>query len=55
LAAVLPAPRRYDAGRPGDYVQRRERWLERQVQHLGGASYLARKPEAAPKPARKRR
>ena len=41
LAAVLPAPRRYNAGKPGPYVQRRARWIERQVQHLGGASYLA--------------
>ena len=46
LAAVLPAPRRYDAGRPGPYVQRRARWIERQVGHLGGAAYLARKPVA---------
>jgi len=41
LAAVLPSPRRYDAGRPGPYVQRRARWIERQVQHLGGPGYLA--------------
>jgi len=47
LAAVLPAPRRYDAGRPGPYVQRRARWIERQVGHLGGSSYLTRKPVAA--------
>jgi monofunctional biosynthetic peptidoglycan transglycosylase len=41
LAAVLPSPRRYDAGNPGPYVQRRARWIERQVRHLGGSSYLA--------------
>ena len=41
LAAVLPNPKRYDAGRPGPYVQRRARWIERQVRHLGGAAYLA--------------
>ena len=41
LAAVLPSPRRYDARRPGPYVQRRARWIERQVRRLGGASYLA--------------
>ena len=40
LAAVLPSPRRYDAGRPGPYVQRRARWIEAQVRHLGGAAYL---------------
>ena len=41
LAAVLPSPKRYDARRPGPYVLRRARWIERQVRHLGGASYLA--------------
>jgi monofunctional biosynthetic peptidoglycan transglycosylase len=41
LAAVLPSPRRYDAGRPGPYVQRRAQWIERQVRRLGGPGYLA--------------
>jgi monofunctional biosynthetic peptidoglycan transglycosylase len=41
LAAVLPNPRKYDAGRPGPFVQRRAHWIERQVQHLGGPAYLA--------------
>jgi len=41
LAAVLPSPRRYDAARPGPYVQRRARWIEKQVRHLGGPAYLA--------------
>lgn len=41
LAAVLPAPRRYSVARPGPYVQRRARWIERQVRHLGGPGYLA--------------
>jgi len=40
LAAVLPSPRRYSASKPGPYVQRRARWIQRQVGHLGGASYL---------------
>lgn len=40
LAAVLPSPKRYDAARPGPYVQRRARWIERQVRQLGGAAYL---------------
>ena len=41
LAAVLPSPRRYDARKPGPYVQRRARWIETQVRHLGGPAYLA--------------
>lgn len=44
LAAVLPAPRRYDAARPGPYVQRRARWIERQVRQLGGPAYLEAQP-----------
>lgn len=41
LAAVLPNPKRYSANNPGPFVQRRARWIERQVRHLGGAAYLA--------------
>jgi len=41
LAAVLPSPRKYNAGKPGPYVQRRANWIERQVRHLGGPAYLA--------------
>lgn len=40
LAAVLPSPRRYSASRPGPYVQRRTRWIERNVRQLGGTAYL---------------
>ena len=40
LAAVLPAPRRYNAANPGPYVQRRARWIQRQVGQLGGKAYL---------------
>lgn len=40
LAAVLPAPRRYSAGNPGPYVQRRAHWIQRQVGQLGGKAYL---------------
>jgi monofunctional biosynthetic peptidoglycan transglycosylase len=40
LAAVLPSPRRYSAARPGPYVQRRARWIERNVRQLGGTAYL---------------
>ena len=42
LAAVLPSPRRYSVAKPGPYVQRRARWIERQVRHLGGPGYLTR-------------
>jgi len=40
LAAVLPNPKRYSAARPGPYVQRRTRAIERQMRHIGGTSYL---------------
>jgi monofunctional biosynthetic peptidoglycan transglycosylase len=40
LAAVLPSPRRYSAHRPGPYVQRRARWIERNMRNLGGARWL---------------
>lgn len=40
LAAVLPSPRRYSAARPGPYVQRRTRWIERNARQIGGAGYL---------------
>jgi monofunctional biosynthetic peptidoglycan transglycosylase len=41
LAAVLPSPRRFNAARPSAYVQRRQRWIEQQMQQLGGTSYIA--------------
>jgi monofunctional biosynthetic peptidoglycan transglycosylase len=41
MAAVLPNPKKYSVSNPGPFVQRRARWIERQVQHLGGADYLA--------------
>jgi monofunctional biosynthetic peptidoglycan transglycosylase len=44
LAAVLPSPRRYSARNPSGYVQRRANWIQRQVGHLGGASYLESAP-----------
>lgn len=40
LAAVLPSPRRYSVARPGPYVQRRARAIERQMRYIGGAGYL---------------
>ncbi len=40
LAAVLPSPKRYSAARPGPYVQRRTRAIERQMRYVGGVGYL---------------
>lgn len=40
LAAVLPNPKRYSVPRPGPYVQRRTRAIERQMRYIGGASLL---------------
>lgn len=40
LAAVLPAPKRYSVARPGPYVARRARAIERQMRQIGGRSYL---------------
>lgn len=35
LAAVLPAPDKYDAAHPGSYVAGRRAWILRQMHHLG--------------------
>src|SRR5690625_3490762 len=35
LAAVLPAPDRYDAANPGSYVAKRKAWILRQMRNLG--------------------
>ena len=40
LAAVLPSPKRYDAARPGPYVQRRANSIQRQMRQIGGPGYL---------------
>lgn len=40
LAAVLPSPKRYSATRPGPYVKRRARAIERQMRLIGGRDYL---------------
>ena len=42
LAAVLPAPKRYSVARPGPYVVRRARAIERQMRMIGGRGYLER-------------
>lgn len=40
LAAVLPSPKRYSAARPGPYVQRRTRAIERNMRQIGGTAYV---------------
>jgi monofunctional biosynthetic peptidoglycan transglycosylase len=40
LAAVLPNPRKYSVAKPGPYVQRRSRAIERHMRNLGGPAYL---------------
>lgn len=40
LAAVLPSPKRYNAARPGVYVQRRAQGITRQMRAIGGTGYL---------------
>lgn len=42
LAAVLPNPREWSAGRPGSYVSRRAGWIRQQMWQLGGSHYLQR-------------
>ena len=42
LAAILPNPRARDAARPDPQVERRSQWIRRQMQNLGGPSYLER-------------
>lgn len=41
LAAVLPAPTRYRVDTPSRYVKKRQAWIQRQMNALGGTSYLA--------------
>ena len=58
LAAVLPNPKKYSAKNPSAYVQRRARWIQRQMRQLGGPGYLAEDSEAEvskPKARRKKR
>jgi monofunctional biosynthetic peptidoglycan transglycosylase len=40
LAAVLPNPVRYRVDRPSNYVLKRQRWILRQMSHLGGRGYV---------------
>jgi monofunctional biosynthetic peptidoglycan transglycosylase len=41
LAAVLPAPTRYKADAPSNYVRRRQAWIQRQIASLGGSAYIS--------------
>lgn len=41
LAAALPSPRRSRPDRPTPWLSERARWIETQIDQLGGASYLA--------------
>jgi monofunctional biosynthetic peptidoglycan transglycosylase len=41
LAAVLPSPKRFRVDRPSGYVLRRQAWILRQMNGLGGVAYLA--------------
>ncbi len=40
LAAVLPAPNRFRADAPSNYVRRRQAWIQRQMASLGGTAYV---------------
>ena len=40
LAAVLPNPRRLKVRNPSPYVIERGRWIEKQMEQLGGVGYL---------------
>lgn len=40
LAAVLPAPGRYRVSAPSEHVRSRQRWIQRQMNQLGGPTYL---------------
>lgn len=42
LAATLPNPRSWSAGRPSAYIDRRAFWIRQQMRQLGGGDYLQR-------------
>lgn len=42
LAATLPNPRRWSAGRPSGYIDGRAFWIRQQMRQLGGEDYLRR-------------
>ncbi|MCQ2032921.1 monofunctional biosynthetic peptidoglycan transglycosylase [Stutzerimonas chloritidismutans] len=46
LAAVLPNPRQWSAGKPNGHVNNRAAWIRQQMRQLGGRHYLQRiKPD----------
>lgn len=49
LAAVLPDPRDWHAGRPSAYVQQRAAWIEQQMRQLGGVRYVLDKHPPRPR------
>jgi monofunctional glycosyltransferase len=55
LAAVLPNPKKYNAKNPGPYVNKRVRWIQRQMRQLGGPGYLAEVAEPAEKTKRNKK
>lgn len=42
LAAVLPNPREWSAGRPSAHITNRAAWIRQQIRQLGGSHYLRR-------------
>jgi len=40
IAAVLPNPKRYSVRNPSGYIQRRQQWIIRQMNSLGGVAYI---------------
>ena len=55
LASVLPSPRKLHPDKPSRYVLGAAAWIERQIEQLGGADYLAElepRRQAAARPRR---
>ena len=42
LAATLPNPRKWDPASPDDYLQKKAKWIQTQMNNLGGKNYLAK-------------
>lgn len=42
LAAVLPSPRRYNAGNPSDFVRERSDWIVAQIERLRREAWITR-------------
>lgn len=53
IAAVLPNPRKFNAGNPSAYVQGRRSWIMRQMGFWGGVLKYEEKEEVVPKKRRK--